>query len=60
MKIIEEYDKKNKPVIITDIVPKWKAFKEWTKKNLLNRFKDEFFKTDEVDYFCEVKFFNYI
>jgi hypothetical protein len=45
---IEEYDKKNKPVIITDIIEKWKA-KHWTKEYLLAKYGEFQFKTDEPD-----------
>jgi len=54
---IEEYDKKNKPVIITDVVPKWKAATEWTKEKLIKRFGNHKFKTDEVDAKAEKKLY---
>jgi len=52
----EEYEKKKKPVIITDIVKNWDAYKKWTKENLLERFGNEEFKTDEVNPHGPVRF----
>mmetsp|Transcript_9052 Transcript_9052/g.12445 ORF Transcript_9052/g.12445 Transcript_9052/m.12445 type:complete len:457 (-) Transcript_9052:23-1393(-) len=37
----------NKPVIVTDIVPKWPAFDKWTKEKLIDSFGDVVFKTDQ-------------
>jgi len=54
---IEEYDNKNKPVIITDALSHWKAKKEWTKENLIKRFGNLKFKTDEVDYYKQEKLY---
>lgn len=51
---IEKYDKPNKPVIITDIVSKWEAKKNWTKEKLLEKYGSCEFKTDEVDYLAKV------
>ncbi|KAL6049812.1 tRNA wybutosine-synthesizing protein 4 [Balamuthia mandrillaris] len=59
---IAEYETPNKPVIITDIVTDWPAFKEqkWSKENLLANYGDIRYKTGTVemrlrDYFqyCE-------
>lgn len=47
---INEYDSKNKPVIITDALDNWRARTEWTKEKFLKRFGNHPFKTDEIDY----------
>jgi histone arginine demethylase JMJD6 len=46
---IEKYDRPGVPVIITDVVSKWPANREWTKENLLRRYALNYFKVDEVD-----------
>jgi hypothetical protein len=35
---VKEYGLPNKPVIITDLVPKWPAFKEWTREGLIEKY----------------------
>lgn len=35
---IREYGIPNKPVIITDLVPKWPAFKTWTREGLVEKY----------------------
>ena len=55
---IEQYEKPNKPVIITDIVTKWSAYnnKEWSRENLIRKYGDISYKMGNVsmtlkDYF---------
>eukprot|EP01125_Pyxidicula_operculata_P018709 TRINITY_DN6673_c0_g1_i1.p1 TRINITY_DN6673_c0_g1~~TRINITY_DN6673_c0_g1_i1.p1 ORF type:complete len:399 (+),score=116.35 TRINITY_DN6673_c0_g1_i1:60-1256(+) len=43
---IEKYEKPNIPVIITDIVPQWEAYKKWNKEYLNSKFGNIKFKTD--------------
>ncbi len=35
---IKDYFIPNKPVVITDVVTKWPAFQNWTKKSLIERY----------------------
>ena len=57
----EEFEKPNKPVIITDVIPSWPAFNNWTKNYLVTRHGEVIYKTDKevemklADYFeyCE-------
>ena len=44
---IENYAKKNKPVIITDAMNDWSAFENWKEENLLEKYSDVLFKTDK-------------
>lgn len=53
----EEYDKKNKPVILTDVVKNWPAYKEWHVEKLMKRFGNSPFKTDEVDIAAKEKLY---
>ncbi|ELR19391.1 Fbox domain containing protein [Acanthamoeba castellanii str. Neff] len=48
---IEEYVKPNKPVILTDVVTQWPAWKEksWTREALIKRFPDTPFRVDQTD-----------
>jgi hypothetical protein len=48
---IEEYVKPNKPVILTDVVTQWPAWKEksWTKEALIGRFQETPFRVDQTD-----------
>jgi len=48
---IDEYVNKNKPVILTDVVTKWPAWKErlWTKEALIKRFPTTLFRVDQTD-----------
>jgi hypothetical protein len=34
---VEQYERRNRPVVITDVVTKWPAFHAWSKENLLKR-----------------------
>lgn len=43
---IEEYETPNKPVILTDVVPGWPAYKEWQMPRLLEVYGDTLFKTN--------------
>jgi hypothetical protein len=58
---IEKYEKLNKPVIITDVVDKWPAFKKWNRNELTTKYGDIRFKTDQginlrlKDYFAYAK-----
>src|SRR3990167_5660890 len=49
---VKYYEKTNRPVIITDAVPKWPAFnnpeREWSKENLIKRFGDTVLKAGAV------------
>ena len=44
-----QFSEKNLPCIITDIVPKWKAFTEWNMQSLARRFGTETFRAEAVD-----------
>ena len=46
---IEQYERPSKPVILTDVVPRWPAFKTWNKETLLERYGDVVFKVGCVD-----------
>ena len=37
---IEEYEKPNKPVILTDLMTNWGAMKNWTREKLLKNYGD--------------------
>jgi len=54
---IEEYDKKNKPVILTDVTDNWRAKTEWTVEKLLQKYGSHQFKTDEVDSLAKEKLY---
>lgn len=44
---LQEYAEKNRPVIITDVVTKWEAYKKWNEADLIARFGDTRFRTDQ-------------
>jgi hypothetical protein len=44
-----EFERPNKPVIITDVVTKWPAFKKWNKEYLLSRYSERSFAAGPVD-----------
>ncbi|KAI9355909.1 Clavaminate synthase-like protein [Zopfochytrium polystomum] len=46
---VEEYAKTNKPVIITDIVPNWPAFRNWSMERLVEKYGDVLFRAESVD-----------
>ncbi|KAJ3264239.1 hypothetical protein HDU77_009078 [Chytriomyces hyalinus] len=46
---IEEYDKPGKPVILTDVVTKWPAFKKWSMDYLEKTVGDTIFRAESVD-----------
>eukprot|EP01087_Luapelamoeba_hula_P020468 TRINITY_DN698_c0_g1_i3.p1 TRINITY_DN698_c0_g1~~TRINITY_DN698_c0_g1_i3.p1 ORF type:complete len:697 (-),score=118.00 TRINITY_DN698_c0_g1_i3:17-2107(-) len=48
---VEEYAKKNRPVILTDVVTKWPAWinKSWTREALSKRFGNTLFRVDQTD-----------
>jgi hypothetical protein len=46
---IEQYARPNKPVILSDVVDKWPAFRTWSKQTLLERHGDTVFKIGMVD-----------
>ncbi|CAJ0831953.1 8519_t:CDS:2 [Entrophospora sp. SA101] len=53
---INEYAIPNKPVIITDIVTNWPAFKKWSLEYLVENFGDVKFRAEAID----IKLKNYI
>jgi len=53
---ISQYEIPNKPVVIVDIVPRWRAFTEWTREKLLERYGNVSFKTDQG---VSMKLYNY-
>lgn len=46
---IEEYEKPNKPVLITDVIKTWPAYKKWDKDYLLEKYGDVAFRAGAVD-----------
>ncbi|CAG8456328.1 4864_t:CDS:2 [Ambispora leptoticha] len=46
---IAEYAKPNKPVIITDVVTKWPAYKKWTMDYLVEKWGDVVFRAEAID-----------
>jgi len=45
----EQYGIPNKPVILTDQVPTWPAWKRWNKKDLIERFHGKTFQVGRVE-----------
>merc|ERR1712100_438772 len=45
---VREYDKKCRPVLITDLVQRWPAQDTWSWEALVEKYGDQKFKTDEV------------
>lgn len=54
----EEYGMPNKPVILTDQVPNWPAFKLWRKDLLIERFNNRTFQVGRVETTLD-KYFQY-
>lgn len=59
---LEEFDREygipNKPVILTDVVPKWPAWKKWTKELLIQRFEGKTFEVGRIKTTLD-KYFKY-
>ncbi|TPX58844.1 hypothetical protein SpCBS45565_g07888 [Spizellomyces sp. 'palustris'] len=46
---MQEYGTPNRPVIITDVVPKWPAYGKWSTEYLLEHCGDKIFRAESVD-----------
>jgi len=46
---IRQYEEPNRPVVLTDVVNQWPAFKLWTKEYLLENFGEVTFRAEAVD-----------
>ncbi|RIA98447.1 hypothetical protein C1645_685850 [Glomus cerebriforme] len=46
---IREYAIPNKPVIITDVVTEWPAFKKWNMEYLVEKYGDVIFRAEAID-----------
>lgn len=53
-----EYGIPNKPVILTDVVPQWRAYTEWTKEKMIERFQGRTFQVGRVETTLD-KYFKY-
>eukprot|EP00698_Gefionella_okellyi_P002532 TRINITY_DN12376_c0_g1_i1.p1 TRINITY_DN12376_c0_g1~~TRINITY_DN12376_c0_g1_i1.p1 ORF type:complete len:467 (-),score=66.88 TRINITY_DN12376_c0_g1_i1:41-1390(-) len=47
---IAEYEKPNRPVLITDVVKQWPAYQLWDRDNLLSRFGDVVFTAGGISF----------
>ena len=56
---VEKYEKLFTPVIIKGVVSEWPAFKEWQKKNLLEKYPNVVFKTDQAVHLKLADYFAY-
>ena len=45
---IDEYERRNRPVIVTDVVKHWPAFKKWNRGYLLENFGEKEFEVGPV------------
>ncbi|EKX49962.1 hypothetical protein GUITHDRAFT_67304 [Guillardia theta CCMP2712] len=45
---IDEYERRNRPVIVTDVVKHWPAFKKWNREYLLENFGEKEFEVGPV------------
>lgn len=52
---VEKFEKKFKPVVLTNVTDSWPAKEKWTIDGLLKRYRNERFKCGEDDYGYNVK-----